>query len=159
MEKNKKPPVEIYTDGACSGNPGPGGYGVILKYGGHERMISGYDPATTNNRMEMTAAIEALKIIKKPCKIKICSDSSYVIKGITQWVKGWIKNNWVNSQKKPVLNRDLWEALHSLISHHDIEWVWVKGHEGHIENEKCDKLAREAIINKRGIDTGRINET
>jgi len=159
MEKNKTPLIEIYTDGACSGNPGPGGYGIILKYGAHERMISGYDPATTNNRMEMTAVIEALKAIKKPCSIKICSDSSYVIKGITIWIKGWMKNNWVNSQKKPVLNRDLWETLQSLVSHHEIEWLWVKGHEGHIENEKCDKLAREAITNKKGIDTGRINET
>jgi ribonuclease HI len=159
MGNNNKSPVEIYTDGACSGNPGPGGYGVILKYGAHERMISGYDPATTNNRMEMTAVIEALKVIKKPCSIKICSDSSYVIKGITEWIKGWIRNNWVNSQKKPVLNRDLWETLQSLSSAHEIEWVWVKGHEGHIENEKCDKLAREAITNKKGIDTGLINET
>jgi ribonuclease HI len=158
MGNNKKSPVEIYTDGACSGNPGPGGYGAILKYGAHERMISGYDPATTNNRMEMTAVIEALKAIKKPCTIKIVSDSSYVIKGITEWIKGWVRNNWVNSQKKPVLNRDLWETLQSLASNHDIEWVWVKGHEGHIENEKCDKLAREAITNKKGIDTGPINE-
>src|SRR5512145_75806 len=125
MGNNKNTPVEIYTDGACSGNPGPGGYGVILKYGSHERMISGYDPATTNNRMEMTAVIEALKAIKKPCSIKICSDSSYVIKGITEWVKGWVRNNWLNSQKKPVLNRDLWETLLSLANTHDIEWIWV----------------------------------
>jgi ribonuclease HI len=159
MGNNKKTPVEIYTDGACSGNPGPGGYGVILKYGTYERMISGYDPATTNNRMEMTAVIEGLKAITKPCSIKICSDSSYVIKGITEWIKGWVRNNWVNSQKKSVLNRDLWETLQSLSSIHDVDWVWVKGHEGHIENEKCDKLAREAITNKKGIDTGRTNET
>lgn len=159
MENNKKSPIEIYTDGACSGNPGPGGYGIILKYGAHERMISGYAPDTTNNRMEMTAVIEALKAIKKPCKIKICSDSSYVIKGITEWIKGWIRNNWVNSQKKPVLNKDLWEALQLLVKTHDIEWVWVKGHEGHVENEQCDKLAREAIINKKGVDTGRTNGT
>ncbi len=158
MNKDKKPPVEIYTDGACSGNPGPGGYGIILKYGAHERIMSGYDPATTNNRMEMTAVIEALKVIKKPCSIKICTDSSYVIKGITGWIKGWIRNNWVTSQKKPVLNRELWETLLSLTGPHDIEWVWVKGHEGHIENEKCDQLARDAITNKKGIDTGLINE-
>ena len=144
--------IEVYTDGACSGNPGPGGYGILLKYGDHTRRISGYDASTTNNRMELVAVIEALKAIKKPSKIKIVSDSSYVIKGITEWIKGWVKRNWVNSQKKPVLNRDLWENLLECSRSHNIEWVWVRGHQGHTENEQCDKLARDAIINKRGID-------
>ena len=152
MKSNNNLSVEVYTDGACSGNPGPGGYGIILKYGKHSRMISGYDPSTTNNRMELMAVIEGLKAIKKPCKVKVVSDSSYVIKGITQWVKGWIKRNWINSQKKPVLNRDLWEMLLEFSRPHNIEWVWVKGHQGHIENEQCDRMARDAIVNKKGID-------
>lgn len=152
MKNNINRLVEVYTDGACSGNPGPGGYGILLKCGNHTRKISGYDPATTNNRMELIAVIEALKTIKKPSKIKVVSDSSYVIKGITEWIKGWIKKNWVNSQKKPVLNRDLWEALLECSRPHNIEWVWVRGHQGHLENEQCDKMARDAITNKRGID-------
>ncbi len=153
MINNKRLPVEIYTDGACSGNPGPGGYGIILKYGNHSRRISGYDPSTTNNRMELIAVIEALKTIKKPCKIKVISDSSYVINGITKWIKAWLKKNWVNSQNKPVLNRDLWEKLAEISRTHNIEWVWVKGHDGHIENEQCDKMARDAIANKKGLIT------
>ncbi|NLA74573.1 MAG: ribonuclease HI, partial [Deltaproteobacteria bacterium] len=120
---DNKTQVEIYTDGACSGNPGPGGYGVILRCGPHERMISGYDPATTNNRMEMMAVIKALREIKKPCSLKIVSDSSYVIKGITQWINGWEKNNWINSQKTPVLNGDLWEELQVLLNTHEVGWV------------------------------------
>ena len=149
--------VEIYTDGACSGNPGPGGYGAILKCGDHSRKISGYNPSTTNNRMEMMAVIEALRTIKKPSRVKIVSDSSYVIKGMTEWVKGWIKKNWINSQKKPVLNRDLWEELLELSRPHAVEWIWVKGHRGHVENEECDKMAREAIVNKKGIDSSKLN--
>ena len=149
--------VEVYTDGACSGNPGPGGYGIILKYGDHSRRISGYDPSTTNNRMEMMAVIEGLKAIKKPSRVKVVSDSTYVIKGITEWIKGWIKRNWINSQKKPVLNRDLWEKLIDLSKPHTIEWVWVKGHQGHIENEECDMMARQAIANKKGIDSSILN--
>ena len=152
MKSSNDLPVEIYTDGACSGNPGPGGYGIILKYGDHSRVISGYDPSTTNNRMELTAVIEALKAIKRPSKVKVVSDSSYVIKGITEWIKGWIRRNWVNSQKKPVLNRDLWERLLEYSGPHSIEWIWVRGHQGHIENEQCDRMAREAIANKKGID-------
>lgn len=145
--------VEVYTDGACSGNPGPGGYGIILKYGDHSRRISGYDPSTTNNRMELMAVIEALRTIKKPSRVKVVSDSSYVIKGITEWIDGWVKKNWINSQKKPVLNRDLWEKLLKVSQPHKVEWVWVKGHRGHIENEECDKMARDAITNKKGTDS------
>lgn len=152
MKNQGKPFVEIFTDGACSGNPGPGGYGIVMKHGKSCREISGYDEATTNNRMEMMAVIEALKALKKPCKVSIVSDSSYVVKGMTEWISGWQKKNWMNSQKKPVLNRDLWEMLLKLSNPHDIEWVWVKGHHGHIENEQCDKLAREAIMNGKGID-------
>ena len=137
--------VEIFTDGACSGNPGTGGYGAILKYGGEIKEISGCDPDTTNNRMEMMAVINALEQLKRPCRIKIITDSNYVVKGMTQWIHSWVKNNWKNSQKKPVLNRDLWEQLLRLSTPHRIEWQWVKGHHGHKENERCDKLAKEAI--------------
>ncbi len=154
MKKDNALQIELYTDGACSGNPGPGGYGILLKYGDHTRCISGYDPDTTNNRMEMMAVIEGLKAIKKTGNVKVVSDSSYVIKGMTEWIKGWIKRNWVNSQKKPVLNRDLWEELIKYSAPHKIDWVWVKGHHGHAENEECDRMAREAIMNKKGIDTG-----
>ncbi len=152
MTKHNKPYVEIFTDGACSGNPGPGGYGIVMRHGDSCREISGYEEATTNNRMELMAVIEALRVLKKTCRVKIVSDSSYVIKGMTEWIKGWQKKNWMNSQKKPVLNRDLWETLLKLSDLHDIDWVWVKGHRGHIENERCDALAREAIMNGKGID-------
>lgn len=146
--KTNKEIVEIFTDGACSGNPGPGGYGSILKYGGKTKEIYGYDLHTTNNRMEMMAVIEALRLLKRPCKIRIVTDSNYVVKGMTQWLPGWLKRNWVNSQKKPVLNRDLWEMLLDLSGPHEIEWIWVRGHAGHKENERCDELA------KKGIKTG-----
>ncbi|MFC1863699.1 ribonuclease HI [Thermodesulfobacteriota bacterium] len=146
MKSNNNTAVEIFTDGACSGNPGPGGYGAILKFGNKAKEISGYEPNTTNNRMEMTAVIKALRQLKRPCKIKLVSDSNYVIKGVTEWLPGWIKRNWINSQKKPVLNRDLWEELIELKKNHKIEWMWVKGHKGHKENERCDQLAREAIL-------------
>lgn len=152
MKTDSSSLIEIFTDGACSGNPGPGGYGIVLKYKGNTREISGYDPATTNNRMELMGVIEALRVIKKPGKIQVVSDSSYVIKGITEWIKGWVRKGWINSQKKTVLNRDLWEKLLEFSQPHDIKWVWVKGHHGHIENEQCDKLARDAIIHKKGID-------
>ncbi|HBF42433.1 MAG TPA: ribonuclease HI [Desulfobacteraceae bacterium] len=139
--------VEIFTDGACSGNPGPGGYGAILKFGLKVKEISGCNTKTTNNRMEMEAVIEALRQLKRPCKIKIITDSNYVVKGMTKWISGWIKHNWLNSQKKPVLNRDLWETLLNLSQMHQIEWGWIRGHSGHKENERCDKLARTAIKN------------
>lgn len=152
MTEKKESQVEIFTDGACSGNPGPGGYGIVLRYGENCREISGYEGDTTNNRMEMMAVIVALKTLKRPCRVRLVSDSSYVIKGMTEWIKGWQKRNWVNSQKKPVLNRDLWEMMLKYSAPHDIKWIWVKGHHGHIENERCDELAREAILNGKGID-------
>ena len=145
MTVKKDTIVEIFTDGACSGNPGPGGYGAILKSDKKIKEISGYETDTTNNRMEMTAIIEALRQLKIPCKIRVVTDSIYVIKGMTEWLPGWIKRNWINSQKKPVLNRDLWEKLIKLSGPHQIEWKWIKGHHGHKENERCDELARNAI--------------
>ncbi|MFH1349710.1 MAG: ribonuclease HI [Pseudomonadota bacterium] len=138
--------VEIFTDGACSGNPGPGGYGAILMYGDKIKEISGCDPQTTNNRMELTAVIEALRQIKRPCKIKVMTDSNYVVKGMTKWIFSWMRYDWKNAQKKPVLNRDLWQILFKLTEPHQIEWLWIKGHQGHMENERCDQLAREAIL-------------
>lgn len=137
--------VEIFTDGACSGNPGPGGYGAILKYRRQVKEISGCETETTNNRMEMTAIIEALRQLKRPCKVKVTTDSSYVVKGMTEWLPGWVRRKWLNSQKKPVLNRDLWEELIKLNQAHQISWIWTKGHDGHQENERCDQLARDAI--------------
>ena len=143
--KNKRLVVEIFTDGACSGNPGPGGYGAILKYGEVTKEISGCHKNTTNNRMELTAVIEALRQLKRPSKVRVFSDSNYIIKGMTEWTPAWIRRNWVNSKKQPVLNRDLWENLMKISRAHDIEWVWIKGHMGHKENERCDELARNAI--------------
>ncbi len=137
--------VEIFTDGACSGNPGPGGYGSLLKYGEVIKEISGCQRQTTNNRMEMMAVIEALRHLKRPCKIIVTTDSQYVMKGMTLWIQGWIKKNWKTSQKKPVLNKDLWEEMLQLSRPHEIQWKWVKGHRGHTENERCDALAREAL--------------
>jgi len=145
--QNKETLVEIFTDGACSGNPGPGGYGAILKYKEKIKEISGCEKTTTNNRMELTAIIQALKQIKRPCKIRIMTDSTYVVNGITKWIHGWIKRNWINSEKKPVLNKDLWVELYKLTKPHQIEWKWIKGHQGHKENERCDELARSAIKN------------
>lgn len=145
MEMSEKPFVEIFADGACSGNPGIGGYGVILRSGDKVRKFSGCENLTTNNRMELTGVIAALKQLKRPCRVKITTDSAYVVKGMTEWIDGWIRRNWTNSQKKEVLNRDLWEHLLSVCRPHEIEWVWVKGHNGHSENEQCDRLAREAI--------------
>ena len=139
--------VEIFSDGACSGNPGPGGYGAILKYGQDIKEISGCEAVTTNNRMEMLAIIKALRQLKRPCKIRVFTDSSYVVKGMTEWIHGWVKRNWLNSQKRRVLNRDLWEELLKLSRVHQIEWEWIKGHHGHPENERCDQLARDAIRN------------
>ena len=137
--------MEIYADGACSGNPGVGGYGAILRSGHKEKELSGYEQMTTNNRMELLGVITALEVLKKPCKVRVTTDSTYVAKGMSEWVSGWIRNNWKNSQRKDVLNRDLWERLLKAASAHEIEWMWVKGHNGHYENEKCDQLARNAI--------------
>ena len=137
--------VEIFCDGACSGNPGPGGYGAILRCGGREKEISGWAPDTTNNRMELTAVIEALRQLTRPCRIIITTDSQYVVKGMTEWIAGWQRKGWRNSKKEPVLNRDLWEALLDASAQHSITWKWVRGHDGHTENERCDCLAREAL--------------
>jgi len=137
--------VEIFCDGACSGNPGPGGYGAILRYGGNEKEISGGAPDTTNNRMEMTAVIESLRQLTRPCRVSITTDSQYVVKGMTEWIEGWQRKGWKNSKKDPVLNRDLWEALLEQSQRHTIDWNWVRGHAGHPENERCDQLAREAL--------------
>ena len=137
--------VEIFTDGACSGNPGPGGWGAILRCGDTEKELSGGEAETTNNRMELTAAIEALNALKRPCQIVLTTDSTYVKDGITSWIDGWKKRGWKNSQKKPVKNEDLWKALDEARSRHTVEWKWVKGHAGHAENERCDELARNAM--------------
>ena len=145
MTEKKDTIVEIFADGACSGNPGIGGYGSILRYGKEVKEISGCALHTTNNRMELTAVIEAIRQIKKPYKIRVVTDSNYVVKGMTEWMPGWIKRNWMNSRKEPVLNRDLWQALLELSKTHEIEWAWIRGHSGHKENERCDELARKAI--------------
>ncbi len=135
--------VEIYTDGACSGNPGPGGWGALLRYRGIEKELSGSEKETTNNRMELTAVINALSALKKKCDVWLYTDSKYVMDGVNLWLPNWKKNDWRTSNKKtPVKNIDLWQRLDELISHHQIHWVWVKGHAGHIENERVDELAR-----------------
>lgn len=142
--------VEVFTDGACSGNPGKGGWGAILRYEGHEKELSGGQAQTTNNRMELTAVIKALEALKEPCKVRLTSDSKYVIDAITKrWVYGWKKNGWKKSDKKPALNVDLWEELLPLLEKHDVEFVWVKGHQGHPENERCDHLAVQVYTNMR----------
>lgn len=145
MAENDIQFVEIFCDGACSGNPGPGGYGAILRYGGHVKELSGGAAATTNNRMEMTAAIEALRLLTRPCKVSITTDSQYLVKGMTEWIAGWQRKGWRNSKKEPVLNKDLWEMLLNLTAAHTVQWKWVRGHAGHAENERCDQLAREGI--------------
>ena len=138
--------VDIYTDGACSGNPGPGGWGAILEYRGVEKELSGFEAETTNNRMELTAAAEALKQLKESCKVKLYSDSAYLVNGFNQnWVIGWQKNNWKNSKKEPVQNRDLWEALIEMEKQHKITWIKVKGHSDNEKNNRCDKLATDEI--------------
>jgi ribonuclease HI len=133
--------VEIFTDGACKGNPGPGGWGALLRVGRHEKELSGGDPSTTNNRMELTAAIRALEALIEPCAVVLHSDSKYVLDGITKWVHGWQKNGWKNASKQPVRNADLWHELIAAAKQHQVEWVWVKGHNGHAENERVDALA------------------
>lgn len=145
MAENDVQFVEIFCDGACSGNPGPGGYGAILRYGGHVKELSGGAAATTNNRMEMTAAIEALRLLTRPCQVSITTDSQYLVKGMTEWIAGWQRKGWRNSKKEPVLNKDLWEMLLNLTKAHTVQWKWVRGHAGHAENERCDQLAREGI--------------
>ena len=139
---NDKKFVEIFTDGACSGNPGPGGYGVILRYNGHIKELSGGDSATTNNRMELTAIIRALDALKEPCKVTLTTDSQYVVNSVEKkWLYNWEKKNWIRTKNDPVPNTDLWKRLIPLLEKHEVKFVWVRGHNGHPENERCDELA------------------
>ena len=147
--------VEIFTDGSCLGNPGPGGYGAILRYREHEKTFNEGFRLTTNNRMELMAAIVALEALKEDCDVVISTDSQYVRQGITQWIIGWKKKGWMTSNRQPVKNVDLWKALDAEVARHQIEWLWVKGHSGHPENERCDELARDAASGKLiAEDTG-----
>jgi ribonuclease HI len=138
--------VEVYADGACKGNPGPGGWGALLMFAGKEKALFGGEALTTNNRMELTAVIRALEALKKSCQIKIYTDSSYVQKGITEWISGWKTRNWRTADKKPVKNVDLWKQLDDLVQTHSIEWIWVKGHAGNIGNERADALANQGAL-------------
>jgi ribonuclease HI len=143
------PLVKIATDGACKGNPGPGGWGAVLRFGDKERELSGGENPTTNNRMELTAVIEALTALKKPCRVTLSTDSRYVMDGLTKWVKGWQKNGWKTADKNPVKNVELWQALVAACARHRIEWKWVKGHNGDPDNERADKLASDAAMAAR----------
>ena len=144
------PEVVIYTDGACSGNPGPGGWAALLRYGEVEKELSGGEPATTNNRMELMAAIQALEALKKPCKVELHTDSLYVMKGISEWIHGWKRRGWKTADNKPVKNDDLWRRLDEARARHDVSWRWVKGHAGHELNERADELARQGL--KQTVD-------
>ncbi|AGG30214.1 ribonuclease HI [Morganella morganii] len=146
--------VEIFTDGSCLGNPGPGGYGALLRYKGHEKALSEGFFLTTNNRMELLAAIVALETLKRPCDIVLTTDSQYVRQGITQWIHNWKRRGWRKADKSPVVNVDLWQRLDAAITRHQIDWQWVKGHAGHPENERCDELARAAAESPSQDDTG-----
>lgn len=146
MEKT----VYLYTDGACKGNPGAGGWGVLMRYGAHEKELFGGEAETTNNRMELTAVIEGLKALKRPCNVQICTDSQYVKNGMESWIYGWKKNGWKTASKQPVKNEDLWRELDGLVSRHHVSWTWVKGHAGHAENERADELANRGV----GLYTG-----
>ena len=137
--------VEIYSDGACRGNPGPGGWGVLLRYRGKEKTLSGAEPHTTNNRIELMAAIRGLEALKRPCKVRLTTDSQYLRQGITEWLPVWKRRGWRTADRKPVKNIDLWQRLEAAASRHEVEWHWVKGHSGHPENELVDRLANEAI--------------
>ncbi|WP_448203348.1 ribonuclease HI [Azospirillum sp. sgz302134] len=146
--------VDIFTDGACSGNPGPGGWGAILRYGTVEKELYGGEPATTNNRMELMAAIQALEALKRPMKVRLYTDSEYVKNGITQWIHGWKAKGWKTADKKPVKNEDLWRRLDAAKQQHDIEFHWVRGHAGHPENERADALARQGVADVRQAGRG-----
>ncbi len=148
-----KPQVELFTDGACKGNPGWGGWGALLRYGTHEKELCGGEANTTNNRMELMAAIEGLRALSKPCKVTLTTDSEYVRRGVLEWMQNWKRNGWRTSDKKPVKNQDLWQALDEAIQRHDIDWHWVKGHAGHTENERADALAN------RGVELARNQAT
>ncbi len=142
--------VDIFTDGACRGNPGPGGWGAVLRYGDKEKELFGGEPHTTNNRMELMAAIQALEALKDPCEVNLTTDSQYVRKGITEWLVNWKKRNWQTAAKKPVVNKDLWQRLEAAAERHRVKWHWVRGHSGHSENERADRLAN------RGIDESEV---
>ncbi len=137
--------VEIFTDGACRGNPGPGGYGSIIRIKGKTEELRGSAEKTTNNIMELTAAVVALNQLKDPCEVVLTSDSQYLVKGMTEWINGWIRKGWINSSKQPVKNKELWVELDRLNRRHRVSWVWIRGHSGHVENERCDRLANQAI--------------
>ena len=141
--------VTIYTDGACSGNPGPGGWGAVLSCGDKERELNGFEAQTTNNRMELMAAIMALEALKEPCAVALYTDSKYVMDGLTQWMAGWKRNGWKTAAKKPVKNQELWQRLDAAVARHTVKWHWVKGHAGDVMNERADELARRAIDDER----------
>lgn len=141
--------VSIYTDGACRGNPGKGGWGAVLFSGGHTKKIFGYNPQTTNNQMELQAPAEALKLLKKPCEVLITTDSQYVLKGLNEWIEGWKKRGWKTASKQPVKNKEFWQELDQQCRRHTVEWKWVKGHSGHPDNELADQLANKAIDEER----------
>ncbi len=145
MSEKKQNLVEIYTDGACRGNPGPGGWGAMLRYNGHEKQLHGGEAETTNNRMELMAAIMALESLTRPCEVKLTTDSKYVMHGITEWMANWKRRGWKTSAKKPVKNVDLWQRLDQALAPHQVKWHWVKGHSGHPENELADELANRGI--------------
>jgi ribonuclease HI len=149
-----RPHVTVFTDGACSGNPGPGGWGAILIAGERRRELSGYAPATTNNRMELTAALEALRALATPCDVELWTDSQYLRGAMTEWLPRWKRNGWKTADRKPVKNDDLWRALDEEATRHAVRWHWVKGHDGHPENERCDELANQAIRLRAGSDSG-----
>ncbi|NWG86804.1 MAG: ribonuclease HI [Hydrogenophilaceae bacterium] len=142
--------VDLYTDGACKGNPGPGGWGALLRFGDHEKELFGGEPGTTNNRMELTAVIEGLRALKRGCKVRVHTDSQYVQKGISEWLQNWRRRGWRTSEGKPVKNQDLWQALDELASGHEVEWHWVKGHAGHPQNERADALANQGVLKGMG---------
>jgi ribonuclease HI len=141
--------VQLITDGACLGNPGPGGWAYILRFGKHTREVFGSDPHTTNNRMELTAAMEGLRSLKEPCKVEVITDSEYLKNGITTWIHGWKRNGWKTADKKPVKNAELWQRLDAALKPHEVRWHWVKGHAGHDENERADQLARDGVAMAR----------
>ena len=149
MSEGAEEVVDIFSDGACSGNPGPGGWGAILRYRGQERELSGFEPATTNNRMELMGAIAAIEALKRPCRVRLHTDSRYVRDGITTWIHDWKRRNWRTADKKPVKNLDLWQRLAAAVEPHQVEFIWVRGHAGHPENERADALARAQIVANR----------
>jgi ribonuclease HI len=156
LTKKREKVIEIFTDGACSGNPGPGGWGAVLRYGETEKELSGYCKNTTNNKMELLAAISALEALKRPSKAELTTDSSYVKDGITKWIHNWKSNGWKKSNRKAVENRELWERLDRAVKTHDLSWHWIRGHTGHAENERADRLATDAI--KLGLSGGAVSD-